>query len=174
MEAYNYVKLNHKPAITEVMKMLKAAEQKQIEHKAAGIILTGDFNARHLCWGDKLNNYYGSNLAEALDSTKYSICTSNTPTFLCTNGSSYIDLNIVSNNLAESVDSCITDEGVELYSGAPNRGHVPLITEIVLSNEQSSQQSIEKLDISKMQWDEWTQHIEDKIEVHRQYYDSES
>ena len=168
-----YVKLNHKPAITEVLRMLKAAEQKQIEHKAAGIILTGDFNARHLCWGDKLNNYYGSTLAEALDNTKYLICTSSTPTFLCANGSSYIDLNIISNNLAESVDICRTDEGVELYSGAPKRGHVPLITEISLSSEQSSQQSIEKLDISKMQWGEWTEHIEAKIEEHRQFYDSE-
>ena len=167
-----YVKLNHKPAITEVLKMLKAAEQKQTEHKAAGIILTGDFNARHLSWGDRINNYYGSNLAEALDSSKYSICTSNTPTFMCVNGSSYIDLNIVSNNLAEYVDSCKTDEGVELFSGAPIRGHVPLITELLLSSEQRSPQLIEKLDISKMRWGEWTEHIEEKIEEHTQYYQS--
>ena len=62
-----YVKLNYKPAITEVLNMLKAAEQMQEKLKASGIILTGDFNARHCSWGDALNNYYGKNLVELLD-----------------------------------------------------------------------------------------------------------
>ena len=62
-----YVKLNYKAAIQEVMKMLTAAKQKQTELKASGIILTGDFNARHQSWGDSTNNYYGKNLAESLD-----------------------------------------------------------------------------------------------------------
>ena len=96
-----YVKLNHKPAMNEVSRMLTAAEQKQRELKAVGIIVSGDFNARHLSWGDKTNNYYGNCLVEVLDNTKYSICTSKTPTFLCSNGSSIIDLNIISNNLVE-------------------------------------------------------------------------
>lgn len=159
-----YVKLNHKPAITEVIRMLTAAEQKQKEHKATGIILAGDYNARHFSWGDKLNNYYGTKLAECLDNTKYSICTSKTPTFLCANGSSQIDLNIISNNLAESVDTCITNDEVELFSGAPTRGHVPLLTEILISSDNTNHPVIEKLDINKMQWDSWTKFIEEKIE----------
>ena len=48
-----YIKLNHKSAITETMKMLKAAEKEKERLKASGIILMGDFNARHLNWGDK-------------------------------------------------------------------------------------------------------------------------
>ena len=168
-----YVKLNHKPAITEVIRMLSAAEQKLTEHKAAGIILTGDFNSRHLSWGDKLNNYYGNNLAEALDATKYSVCTSNTPTFLCANGNSHIDLNLISNNLAECVNSCKTDEEVELFSGSPTRGHVPLITELVVSSEHTPHPVTEKLDISKMQWSDWTKHIEDKAEEESDFFESE-
>ena len=38
-----YVKLNYKTAIQDVLKMLKAASEKQTELKASGIILTGDF-----------------------------------------------------------------------------------------------------------------------------------
>ena len=127
-----YVKLNYKEAIPEVLKMLEAAKQKQAELKASGIILTGDFNARHQSWGDSCSNYYGKILAESLDNTSYSLCTSQSPTFLCSNGSSYIDLNIISTDIAEAVVSCRTDDEVELFSGAPARGHVPLITELTI------------------------------------------
>jgi exonuclease III len=169
-----YVKLNHKPAMNEVVRMLTAAEHKQREHKATGIIVTGDFNARHLSWGDKINNYYGNSLVEVIDNTKYSICTSETPTFLCSNGSSFIDLNIISNNLVQHVNSCRTDEEVELFSGSPNRGHVPLITELITSSSsQTNSPVIEKLDMSKMQWDCWTKYIEDRIEDESDFFESE-
>ena len=160
-----YVKLNHKPAIQEVMKMLQAAKVKQVELKASGIILTGDFNARHQSWGDSINNYYGKNLTESLDHTEFSICTSNSPTFICANGSSHIDLSIISNNLADSVHSCRTDEEVELFSGAPTRGHVPLITELVIRRGTPSTPVKEKLDITSMQWEDWTLSIESNIET---------
>ena len=168
-----YVKLNHKPAISEIIKMLKEAEKKKEELKASGIILMGDFNARHLSWGDKVINYYGRGLAESLDSTQYSICTSQSPTFLCSNGSSYIDLAIISNNLVESVNSCVTDDGVELFSGAPTRGHVPLLMELKVTNEIVSSPVVEKLDLTKMKWEEWTKHIENSIEEDRLYLATE-
>ena len=133
----------------------------------------GDFNARHLSWGDKVINYYGRGLAESLDSTRYSICTSQSPTFLCSNGSSFIDLAIISNNLVESVTSCVTDEGVELFSGAPTRGHVPLLMELKVNCENVSSPVVEKLDLTKMKWEEWTKHIENSIEEDRLYLATE-
>ena len=42
-----YVKLNYEPGIAEVLNMLKEAERMQNKLKAHGIVLTGDFNARH-------------------------------------------------------------------------------------------------------------------------------
>ena len=59
-----------------------------------------------------------------------SIITSKTPTFLCENGSSFIDLMIISKNLVSKVETCYTDSEVELFSGAPLRGHVPLIMKL--------------------------------------------
>ena len=159
-----YVKLNHKPAIEETIKMLKEAEVQKTKFKAKGIILLGDFNARHISWGDKLINYYGKCLIEAVDNTKYSICTAKTPTFLCANGNSVIDLSIISNELADSVNNCKTDEEVELFSGAPLRGHVPLIISLNVRKANEPALVTEKLDLSKMKWSEWTKHIDTCIQ----------
>ena len=168
-----YMKLNHKSAIPETIKMLQAAEKEKQRLHASGIILTGDFNARHPSWGDKQINYYGRSLANSLDNTRYSICTSKSPTFLCSKGSSYIDLSIISNELADSVIDCKTDEGVELFSGAPTRGHVPLLTTLSINRDDSPSNVIDKIDLSKMKWNEWTKHIEDSIEQDRVLLDGE-
>ena len=118
-----YAKLNLKTAIPEIIKMLNAAEAMIGKLKAYGLILCGDFNARHTMWGDTVCNEYGKLLVDKLDHNKFSIITSTTPTFLCENGFSFIDLMIVSKNLVTKVESCFTDEDVELFSGAPLRGH---------------------------------------------------
>ena len=52
---------------------------------------------------------------------------SGSPTFLAKNGHSCIDLVIVSNNVCNIMTDCFTDEEAHLYSGAPVRGHVPLL-----------------------------------------------
>ena len=167
-----YAKLNYKPAIKEILNMLKAAKDKQAQLKASGVILTGDFNARHLSWGDKMNNEYGKQLVDSLDHSQYSICISKTPTFLCANGDSYIDFSIISNNIVDTVVSCATKEDVELFSGAPTRGHVPLITEITVHNQSKTSEVKEKLDLSKMHWCDWTQSIENSIEAIRDTLES--
>ena len=154
------------------MNMLNAAKVKQRELKASGIILTGDFNARHQSWGDTQSNYYGKKLAESLDNTEFIICTSKSPTFLCANGSSHIDLSIMSTNLADSVHNCRTDEEVELFSGAPARGHVPLITELLIRAGSSNTQVKEKLDINQMKWEDWTSTIENTIEENQETLNS--
>ena len=121
-----YAKLNYKHAIRDVIKMLSAAERRKVELKACGVILSGDFNSRHPSWGDTLSNDYGKKLVDSLDHTTYSISISKSPTFLCTNGGSYIDFSIISNNIVDRVSSCTTDDSVELFSGAPTTGHVPV------------------------------------------------
>lgn len=168
-----YNKLDYKLAIKEIMKMLTAAEKRKVELKAQGIILSGDYNARHLSWGDTINNEYGKQLVGSLDHTKYSISISQSPTFLCTNGASYIDFSIISNNIVDSVSSCKTDESVELFSGAPTRGHLPLITEFQIRNQANSGQYSEKLDLSKMKWDSWSHSIETDIKENKENIEAE-
>ena len=157
-----YVKLNYSQAIKEVIKMLDKAVILQKQLTAAGIILAGDFNARHMAWGDKVNNNYGKSLIESLDESLFSIYTSSSPTFLCSNGNSKIDMFLVSNKLSEKMLTCETDEDVELFTGAPQRGHLPLgIT--FFSKKANSVDVIKKLDVSEMPWKSWTEKIENLI-----------
>ena len=117
-------------------------------------------------WGDDVCNEYGKQLFANLDHTKFSIVTSKTPTFLCENGHSFIDLMIVSRNLMNIVESCFTDDVVELFSGAPIRGHVPLI--MVLKRTNNGRSTItEKLDVNSINWESWSEDLENQIETDR-------
>ena len=172
-----YVKDNYKNAFKEIMNMLSAAEKRKTELKACGIILSGDFNARHLSWGDSCNDDYGNQLAQLLDHTRYSICIPKSPTFRCINalnGGSYIDFSVMSNSIVDSVSSCLTEDGVELFSGAPKRGHVPVITELIAKSSSRMPSYCEKLDISSITWESWTQSIESDLDQETEAIETES
>ena len=100
-----YVKRNYSNAIPEVIHMLNEAHNTMEKMKAAGVMLFGDFNARHLSWGDTKNDSNGNGLIDQLDYSKFSICSPKSPTFLSVKGSSCIDFVIVSNNLADKIES---------------------------------------------------------------------
>ena len=161
-----YLKLNYNNAISDVLKMLEEAEKMSKKYKASGVILAGDYNARHGAWGDHVHNKYGNELFEKLDNTKYTICTSDTPTFKTENGSSIIDFFIVSSMLSDEMEKCKTDEEVELFSGAPLRGHFPLISKMVIKNARHNTptQVQEKLDIESINWEDWSKEIEEAIQ----------
>ena len=167
-----YLKLNHPQGIQEIINMMTAAEGKSKQLRSSGIIVIGDFNARHTSWGDKLNNDYGKQLVEKLDYSKFSICTSPTPTFLAANGSSVIDLMIVSNNITDNIKTCVTDEHVELYSGAPLRGHVPLIATIATGSAIPPTEVIEKICLKTVNWEDWSRDIELTVENDSEMVDS--
>ena len=118
-------------------------------------------------------NKYGKDLVNNLDDTVFSICTSESPTFLCSGGgNSKIDLFIMTHNLAEKMVTCETDEEVELWTGAPQRGHVPVgIT--FYSKKAQNIDVAKKLDISKMPWDVWTGKIETDIYREMLYFQNE-
>ena len=63
--------------------MMDKAYSSISKHKAVGMILSGDINARHPSWGDHRSNQYGEKLFKNLDRNKFAIVTSPTPTFLC-------------------------------------------------------------------------------------------
>ena len=160
-----YAKHHYNNALEDIMKMLNEAQKKSIQLKAHGIILGGDFNSRHTLWHDKKIDANGRKLVELLDHTKFSIISSKSPSYLCIDGSSNIDLFIVSNNIARSIKSCKTDELIYLHSGAPERGHVPLIAEIYTKTEIKQTQVTSKLDITAVNWEMWREDLEKKLET---------
>ena len=71
----------------------------------------------------------------------------------------------MSKNLANKVLSCTTDDVIELGSGAPLRGHVPVITEFKAHNPQNNSTSVkEKLNIDSIKWAQWTDELEKSIQ----------
>ena len=169
-----YVKLDHPEAIQEVITMLNSAHQMINKFKAAGIMLIGDFNARHISWGDRINDDYGKKLVASLDYSLFSIHTSTSPTFLSSNGRSFIDLVIVSNNLLNQIDPPLTDDYVELFSGAPRRGHVPLLINFSHKTSTERNKVTEKINIEKMNWFDWTKEIEEDIDRNENTLSTES
>lgn len=159
-----YLKLNYIDGIQEMITMLNKANELRLKIKATGVIVVGDLNARHTAWGDSVNNAYGKKLLELLDVSKFSICSADSPTFLATNGTSCIDLMIVSNNLVDKAESCTTDKDVELYSGAPFRGHVPLIATFNLDYTSKNKMATEKINTDKICWEKWQCDLETAFE----------
>ena len=158
-----YVNLEAISGVSHILSMLDRAQRLSSKLKAKGVILIGDMNARHQSWGDSTSNEYGKKLFEDLDNSQFTIMTANTPSFLCVNGSSFIDLVIISNSIASLVDKIETDTNIELFSGAPLRGHVPVIVHLE-SNSNETSPNIKKLSIKDVNWNDWSHDIEHAIE----------
>ena len=173
-----YIKQDYKNGIDDLLKMLDKAYSSIKKHKAVGLILTGDLNARHPSWGDHKSNEYGEKLFKNLDRKKFAIVTASTPTFLCKNkstvGSSYIDMNIMTTSLLDKVESCKTNVEVELFSGAPDRGHVPLLTSLTSVGSVTSTDTIEKLNIDQINWETWSEDLDNKIIQNEDYLNNVS
>ena len=106
-----YVKTDNGELITNMVDMVNHMYNYEVKkHNAAGIILMGDFNARHLAWGDRLISKNGEVLDKEIDTTKFSIHAPRNPSFLCINGNSIIDMFISSNNLSDTLSNCKTDD----------------------------------------------------------------
>ena len=157
-----YCKLQYDSAISETLKMLTLAKDLRTKLKAIGIVLMGDMNARHEFWGDKINNSYGIKLLEKLDFSEFGIKFPKTPTFLAGDSSSVIDLAIVSTSIADKIDTPKTDEDVYLYSGAPLRGHLPVLTNI-RGCQKINQIREERIDLDSVNWSLWAKDLESEL-----------
>ena len=171
-----YVKLGYENAISDAIAMLDKAYLMMNKHKASAVILCGDFNAKHTEWGNNTVDDYGKKLFENLDKTKFSILTSEQPTFICKNretiGTSHIDLTIVTNNLIEKLESCDTNNTVELWTGAPKRGHVPLLTYFNTKTCIANKEAVEKINMDKINWKTWSDDLDSKIHQSENYLDT--
>ena len=70
---------------------------------------------------------------------------------------------LVSSDLDYNLGTPFTDYKAILYSGAPVRGHVPVTITINPRCPQGARKSEKKLDLSSMNWDDWTSDIVEAI-----------
>ena len=160
-----YVKSDNPQLIKDMMEMVKnVSERDVIKHKAAGLILMGDFNGRHYAWGDREVNKNGLELLKELDPKELSIHPPSDPSFQCINGNSKIDLIIASNSLSDALSNCFTDNTAILFSGAPIRGHVPIHSKLTIRGAVHKTAVTEKIDLEKINWEAWTQDLEAELD----------
>ena len=119
----------------------------------------GTCNARHCLWGDSICNPNGYLLLESL-CAEDNIPNNGEATFLSTNGSSVIDLCIVSGRIGTQVGfELTTDPNIELFTGAPQRGHIPLIVKCNLSRTKEEENT--KPWLQKADWEAWQNVLEE-------------
>ena len=64
----------------------------------------------------------------------------------------------------------VTDEEIELYSGAPARGHLPVITKMTTQGTAPSRNIIdERVSIENINWEEWSKDIDSVIIQNREH-----
>ena len=113
-----YVKLDCMQGIKDVLHMLDHAQTLSQMHRCSGVILMGDFNARHQLWNDTCINSYGKYIESNLDWTKFCVHDPGRPTFLAKNGNSLIDFIISTTTLDPYLRNTRTDNEAILYSGS--------------------------------------------------------
>ena len=151
-----------RPNETELMEIFLKQRKKVLsfatKHEIDGILFMGDCNARHFFWGDSTCNRNGELLAESL-SSEDSVINNGEETYLSANGSSVIDLCIMNGYLNTKLDFELnTDTTTELFTGAPQRGHVPVL---VKCEESSNKwEVVSKIWLERANWNDWTTHLE--------------
>jgi len=159
-----YVKLEYKNGIKDLFNMLNKAKAYAQKYHALGPLVIGDINARHETWGNRTSNPYGKSLIDELDPLDFAVMYPTQPTFLCHNGSSVIDLVIASNSLIDKLTRPVTDNLVNLYSGAPIRGHVPVHFNIDTELKKQKKTDVEiKLNLDSIDWNLWTEEVEQEV-----------
>ena len=161
---------NHLQATTE---NIKCALDYAEKYKIKQVIVLGDFNSRHNKWGDSVTNTLGTVLDEFISEQGLLGLSPNTFTFKRLNGGSVIDLAFVS----KSYHSSSVEETAELFSGAPFRGHFPVIHQF--NNLKPITQKCDLLykDLKNTIWNDWRTELTQrlfKLEVSLESHDNAS
>ena len=154
-----YVQPENLDGVKNIMKVLENCKKLVDDNKINSCIFFGDLNARHQYWGDTMSNRLGEETVKIVDT--YSILNNGEPTFISTNGSSVIDLCLIYGPIVSHYEhNLATDEYVELFTGAPNRGHLPVLVDFAVSTEKLK---TKKLWMEKANWKLWKDYVETGI-----------
>ena len=154
-----YVQPENLDGVKNILKVLKNCKKLVDDSKINGCIFFGHLNARHQYWGDTKSNRLGEETVKIVDT--YSILNIGEPTSISTNGSSVIDLCLIYGPIVNNYEhNLATDEYVELFTGAPNRGHLTVLVDFAVSTEKLK---TKKLWMEKANWKLWTDYVETGI-----------
>lgn len=129
-----YIPPNNDAKLKQFLVMATKAIGQTSQLRCSGLIILGDLNARHYKWGDHIFNPAENTLSDYLDiNNLLPLSNFSGNTFLCQGGGSRIDIALMSPSIAKFVSHQWLDEEIELFSGAPIRGHIPVWHRLSLS-----------------------------------------
>jgi len=167
--------IEHLKELFEQMQRINVYAKK---HKLHGVGLWGDFNARHTQWNDTSTNKQGEHLREYVETSDFAIISPGEATFSCMSkegklGSSLIDLVICTEELKENFKCCWVDKEVSLRTGAPGRGHWPVLSRLNIEmNKRQRNKVSEVFDWKNSDWKVWRQTLDGQIESNTTIADS--
>ena len=131
--------------------------------------IMGDFNTRHPAWQDNRANKQGEVFLDFLNCTSQDLylISPNELTFLCPDdGGSVIDLAICNTATKEDLLVCTTDKVYHLGTGAPSRGHIPVLAVLnVKDRARKCRQDEPKwvYDMQDVDWKDWAEKLDDLL-----------
>ena len=137
---------------------ISRALQYCVKFKIKDLIILGDFNSRHMSWGDIVSTERGKQLQSFIGQHDLTCIAPNANTFVSHNGGSIIDLALVKGKMCRLYQSSSIDEETELFTGAPTRGHLPVIHQFVDTSARQLTNIPPLLywDIDKIDWNAWS------------------
>lgn len=159
LTASAYTPPNNISKLRRLLANINQAEKYAMKNTIKNILVFGDFNGRNIMWGDIKNNSHGQKLLDFIDSSNFMLCTPADKTFIApNNGGSVIDLLLGLGNITDSIIENWTDRCTELYTGAPIRGHFPVLYS--LGNSMISAEPKQYNDYNNTDWSSWKDSLE--------------
>ena len=158
---------NHNAAFRNICSAISYSNKMKIKE----VIILGDYNGRSTSWGDTITNDNGRML-EAFITQNDLLCVSpHSKTFLCQGGGSVIDLALLKGKLTTSqYQSSSVDTDIELFSGAPTRGHLPVIHQFKLPTNTTDGNTKTPVllykDLKNTDWSKWQATLHDYIDIY--------
>ena len=145
--------------LQRLLENITAAENFRVKHNLDSMVALGDFNSRSMQWGDTKTNARGNILQGFIEDSEITLFTPGDRTFVCSgDGGSVIDLMLMSGQIIQHVSNYWVERRMDLGTGAPVRGHFPVIAS--LSLKQQSKQRKHYLDFRKTDWTLWKDQCE--------------
>ena len=163
LTASAYSPPNNVQKFLKLLSNIKAGYQFASTNKIKDILIFGDFNGRNLIWGDTTTNSHGKKLIEFIDETDFMLCTPADKTFIAPNGGSVIDLLLGCGSITGLISDNWTDRKTELFTGAPIRGHFPVL--YLIRGSSQSVEPKEYNDYKNADWISWGKFLEEMVSV---------
>ena len=127
------------------------------------MIVYGDFNARGTSWGDSTLNPRGRTLADYVEKhDQVLLHSAGCNTFLSPGGGSCIDLSLSFGYVQSCLDEPWVEHCYTLFTGAPQRGHIPVLQNIRLQPSTKETRRTAP-DFESADWGSWHSSLKKKL-----------